>query len=120
MRQVERFEDMSPTGRLKLLQQDDGDMIVSCIDGDGGETHVEFCMPMSGGGQSANTHEALRRLMVAMAQDELKRKQSRRYEDNRAAKTCSDDDGELTRLIAQELESRQAEKEFEFLRGGPR
>jgi hypothetical protein len=53
---VERFEDMSPTGRLRLLRQEDGDIVVVVIDGDGDFSSVEFCTPMSGGGQSSRSH----------------------------------------------------------------
>ena len=31
MRIAERFEDMSPRGRLRVIQQEDGDMIVEVV-----------------------------------------------------------------------------------------
>lgn len=72
MRMAERFEDMSPRGRLQVLQQDDGDMIVCAIsDPDhpmhqGAAVSVEFC---TSGGKSPKTREALRALMLAMAEE---------------------------------------------------
>jgi hypothetical protein len=71
---VERLEDMSPTGRLQLIQQDDGDVCIQVIEDDGnGEIEsiacVEFCMPFTGGGQSPRTLVALKRLMKAMEED---------------------------------------------------
>ena len=75
MRQAERFEDMSPRGRLRVLQQDDGDMLVAVVedpDGDHGGilVGVEFC---TSGGKSPKTLEALRNLMRAMAEDNADR-----------------------------------------------
>jgi len=68
---VERFEDMSPRGRLRLLQQSDGDILVCVIsdpDGpdEGVSPSVEFC---TSGGKSPKTLVALRHLMKAMADD---------------------------------------------------
>ena len=71
-----RFEDMSPTGRLVLYRQYDGDMIVEVIEEDGPSAHIEFTTPMSGGGQSEKTWHALRALMAAMKEDN-KRPQQR-------------------------------------------
>lgn len=68
---VERLEDMSRVGRLKLLRQDDGDIIIVCqpqIEGgliSPGES-VEFC---ASGGRSPNTRKALYELMQAMELD---------------------------------------------------
>lgn len=77
MRSVERFEDMSPTGKLRLIEQDDGDMIVAIVP-DVEESNrngrlpvslsVEFCT-FGGGGQSPRTLDALRDLMTAMVLD---------------------------------------------------
>jgi hypothetical protein len=69
----ERREDMSPLGRLRIVQQPDGDMIV-CVIPDPNERgsmmpSVEFCMPSSGGGRSRHTLLALRALMEAMEKD---------------------------------------------------
>lgn len=71
---VYRNEDMSTVGKLQLLQQTDGDVIVSIIPEEepcgcgvaGRSQSVEFC---TSGGRSPNTLHALRALMVAMAQD---------------------------------------------------
>lgn len=115
---VERFEDMSPTGRLRIMRQDDGDMIVVVIEGDGASNAVEFCTPMSGGGQSCRTHNALRVLMVAMAQDELERRQLRRFSDNREARTQSENDDQLQKLVDNEKAIIAANAEMKALGWG--
>jgi len=97
---VERFEDMSPIGRLRLYCQDDGDLIVEVIDSNENFAHVEFCMPMTGGGQSEHTHAALRHLMVAMAKDELLRKQTREHPNGAKIETSSDPAQDLQVWIA--------------------
>jgi hypothetical protein len=68
---AERFEDMSPRGRLRVLREQDGDVIV-CVIPDP-QAHpgqpmlsVEFC---TSGGGSPRTHAALLNLLDAMAQD---------------------------------------------------
>jgi hypothetical protein len=70
---VERVEDMSAVGTLQLIQQDDGDIIVSVSEDASGlrgpYASVEFCLPGSGGGHSPRTHAALRALMEAMEAD---------------------------------------------------
>jgi hypothetical protein len=71
---VERREDMSPSGRLRLIMETDGDIIVSIAAGDhsGGIksfADVQFTVPFIGGGGSQRTYRALRELMRAMAQD---------------------------------------------------
>jgi hypothetical protein len=68
---AERFEDMSQRGRLRVIQQNDGDVIVGIVedpDGPNGgvTTSVEFC---TSGGKSPKTLIALRSLMQAMAED---------------------------------------------------
>ncbi len=68
---AERPEDMSPTGRLTLYRQEDGDVIVQITTGERDDfvmASVEFCTP-AGGGQSEQTWQALCRLMDAMADD---------------------------------------------------
>ncbi len=68
---VERNEDMSPIGRLVLLLQVDGDVVVA-VRADPREfsqTSVEFCQPFTGGGRSPNTLKALKALAVAMERD---------------------------------------------------
>lgn len=73
----ERVEDMSPDGKLQLIVQEDGDIIVSVI-----ENHehrgfqwasVEFCTLGSGGGRSRHTREALRALIIAIQKDNEER-----------------------------------------------
>lgn len=64
-----RYEDMSPTGKLVLFRQQDGDVIVKVIQEDFSSAAIEFCIPMTGGGSSEHTHRALAALMVAMERD---------------------------------------------------
>lgn len=66
---IVRKEDMSVSGRLRLLRQEDGDMCVAVIDDEGNQAAVEFCMPVSGGGKSPKTLAALRALALAMMED---------------------------------------------------
>lgn len=77
MRIAERFEDMSRRGRLRVLQQDDGDMIVEVVEDldsqgccAGLSASVEFC---TSGGKSPKTREALLALMLAMAEENAAR-----------------------------------------------
>lgn len=70
---VDRKEDMSPTGFLRLYMQPDGDVLVSVTAEDmhgnkRGPLCVEFCT-YAGGGRSPRTLKALRELMRAMAED---------------------------------------------------
>lgn len=74
-----RFEDMSPTGRLQILRQEDGDVIVSVIQDDNTSASVEFCAPMTGGGSSERTWKALRALFDSMEQDNKERAQVRSF-----------------------------------------
>lgn len=65
---AERFEDMSVRGRLRVIQQDDGDMIVAIIpdpieEPDSPGLSVEFC---TSGGKSPKVLLALRELMKAI------------------------------------------------------
>ena len=68
-RSVTRPEDMSPDGMLTLLQQEDGDIIVTVKEADeqGFGSSVEFCLS---GSQSPRTRNALQDLMKAMQEDE--------------------------------------------------
>lgn len=73
MRFAERFEDMSPRGRLRVIQQDDGDMIIEVVEDmnssgccAGLSAAVEFC---TSGGKSPKTRKALLALMLAMAEE---------------------------------------------------
>ncbi|RTL42961.1 MAG: hypothetical protein EKK53_11200 [Burkholderiales bacterium] len=74
-REAERFEDMSQRGRLRVIQQDDGDMIVYVIEdpnspNGGASAGVEFC---TSGGKSPKTRAALLALMVAMGEENAER-----------------------------------------------
>jgi hypothetical protein len=66
---VERLEDMSPRGKLRLLIQSDGDIIVAIQQEDGTMADVEFCAPGAGGGGSHRTWAALRDVVRAMQLD---------------------------------------------------
>lgn len=73
---TERKEDMSPRGFLRLIKEDDGDIIVAVGEGDpdgtvGYVASVQFCTCGSGGGGSPRTREALIQLMGAIAADNL-------------------------------------------------
>lgn len=82
---VERRDDMSRTGKLSVMRQDDGDIIVSIAKydntkDDASEVHyedgwisVEFCSLFSGGGRSKHTLDALRFLMQAIQKDNEER-----------------------------------------------
>ena len=76
MHLTERKEDMSPRGFLRILMEDDGDIIVAVgqCDRDGivdPVARVEFCSIGSGGGRSPRTRDALIQLMAAIAADNL-------------------------------------------------
>lgn len=75
--QVERYEDMTPTGKLTMIRQQDGDVILVAMGEDFQQVALEFCTPMTGGGSSEHTHKALCALMVAMEKDNVERKQNR-------------------------------------------
>lgn len=83
MKVVERYEDMSPRGRLRVFKQDDGDMIVRIIPDPKDENtkylgdSAEFCTIGGGGGQSPNTLQALRGLMEAIEKDNAEYPQER-------------------------------------------
>jgi hypothetical protein len=81
---VERFEDMSPRGRLSLMVQEDGDIIVGIIPSSLEEFHTrglvqttEFCTLGMGGGQSPNTRKALFDLIKAIEKDNREHPQHR-------------------------------------------
>jgi hypothetical protein len=74
---AERHEDMSPTGRLRLFAQDDGDMGVMVIEDDGTSATVEFC---ASGGRSPRTLQALRDLSRAMRDDAAQRAKGEGHE----------------------------------------
>jgi len=74
---VSRKEDMSPDGKLVLIQQADGDIIVnvrtdesdSDYQGSPFGVSVEFCATGCGGGRSPHTLKSLKELMRAMVRD---------------------------------------------------
>jgi len=71
---VERLEDMSPDGFLRIFKQDDGDMCLTIggynLSGDLNFSSIEFCQPSLGGGSSPKTWEALHDLFIAMMDDQ--------------------------------------------------
>jgi len=73
IKRMERYlrrEDMSPDGKLCMVMEDDGDICLSVISGNGGRnTGIQFCTVGSGGGKSRHTLEALRNLMQAIHLD---------------------------------------------------
>jgi len=73
MRIVARLEDMSRRWRLRLIRQDDGDIIVAVQSEEDGllqpGNSVEFCAIGTGGGRSRHTHAALLSLIEAMERD---------------------------------------------------
>lgn len=74
MLSVTRLEDMSAVGRLHVMYDNDGDIIVSVQEQTydeliGPSRCVEFCTIGIGGGGSPRTYKALQDLMVAMQQD---------------------------------------------------
>ena len=77
----ERFEDMSPDGRLMVMIQDDGDVIISVIQSEeqriSAMPSVEFCSVGAGGGQSPYTREALANLYWAIKRDNEENPQHR-------------------------------------------
>ena len=83
MKVVERFEDMSPNGKLRLYQQPDGDIIVGIIPDPDQEDYtklfpsVEFCNTCMGGGQSPHVLQALRNLINAIELDNKEKPQHR-------------------------------------------
>ncbi len=85
VRHVERYEDMSPLGKLSIVIQEDGDVIVGIIPSDletfetrGFIQTAEFCALGYGGGQSPHTLAALRQLAEAIERDNAEHPQHRR------------------------------------------
>lgn len=87
---VERFEDMSPDGRLRVTFQTDGDVVLTIVQSEEsrksnfnpGSVCVEFCTH-AGGGKSKRTLLALRNLAKAISDDN-------REEDTRRGKINDD------------------------------
>lgn len=78
---TERLESMSPRGFLRLIRQDDGDVVLTVgQDNDGDFTYatIEFCTPFGGRGGSRRTYIALVQLAAAMAADNLDQYQAAR------------------------------------------
>lgn len=84
--QVQRFEDMSPEGCLRLFRQEDGDIIVCAVpDPEDCDRRrlppfgisVEFCECGGGGGQSPHTRRALLALWEAIERDNAEHPQHR-------------------------------------------
>lgn len=71
-RNVQRHEDMSPKGVVRLFLQEDGDVVVEIAGreehGEREKASAEFCSG-GGGGMSPRTVEALKLLMAAMQAD---------------------------------------------------
>ncbi len=78
--QYERLEDMSPDGKLVVMMEDDGDMILKIV-----QTHegfsgrpfaepifasVQFCT-LAGGGHSPAVRRAIRQLAEAIERDNV-------------------------------------------------
>ena len=87
--QIQRYEDMSPRGCLRLFRQNDGDIIVVAVPNpEDAERRglppfgigVEFC---ASGGQSPNTREALLALWEAIEKDNALNPQNREIKDER-------------------------------------
>lgn len=74
---VERRDDMSASGKLTVMLQRDGDVVVNVCKGETVQewesATVEFCAGGGGGGRSMRTREALIALMVAMEADNAER-----------------------------------------------
>lgn len=70
---IGRKEEMSATGCLTLFRQEDGDIILTAMDGEGNSATVEFCSLYMGGGKSPRTREALLDLMLAIIEDKRQR-----------------------------------------------
>ncbi len=71
MKIITRFEDMSATGYLRIIQNDDGDIDVEiCEECDISPQSVEFC---NSGTRSPATYFALIALANAMREDEGRR-----------------------------------------------
>jgi hypothetical protein len=82
MKAVDRFEDMSPKGKLRLILAPDGDIGIEITEGDdrgalGSRACGEFTIPEFGGGDSPRTYDALRALFEAMEADNAERAQHR-------------------------------------------
>lgn len=65
-RSVTRREDMSATGKLQLIEQMDGDIIVTVWPDGEPFASVEFC---TSGGKSPKTLHALRALLDAIVEE---------------------------------------------------
>lgn len=68
---AKRKDDMSPSLHLQISEDNDGDLIVSIMDGRIPVVHVEYCSIMGTGvaANSQHTRAALKLLALAMAED---------------------------------------------------
>lgn len=73
-----RYEDMSPKGKLTVMVQSDGDVILHILQDDGQSADIEFCAPGAGGGGSSRTWRALQAVHEAMREDNEDPRQSHR------------------------------------------
>ena len=80
---VKRYEDMSVDGKLKLIQQRDGDMVLivvpssETLEREGGSpfgVSVEFCLS---GGESPKVRKALEDLAIAIIESNKEHPQTR-------------------------------------------
>jgi hypothetical protein len=74
----ERRDDMSPDGKLYVMQQPDGDMCIAIygtgmISDEMRFASIEFTSPGAGGGRSPKVIQALRALAIAMQEDNADR-----------------------------------------------
>ena len=77
---IKRYEDMSPDGFLRILQEPDGDLIVYIAGERFGRptaAAAQFCTVGGGGGRSPHTRQALIDLATAMTRDNRENPQSR-------------------------------------------
>lgn len=86
LRRVDRLEDMSPDGKLTLVIEPDGDIVVEVTtwtSPSGGQmfrqAQVQFCACGSGGGRSPETRKALLALFQAIEKDNREHVQHRSY-----------------------------------------
>lgn len=80
-----RKEDMSPSGRLQMIKDQDGDIHIMVLEGNHqgdikNSAGIEFCTAFIGGGGSPETFKALNALMIAMQKDnDNPRSRARRF-----------------------------------------
>lgn len=112
---TERKESMSPRGFIRLIRQDDGDIVICVGSGDhNGKIEVvnavEICTPFTGGGGSSRTYAALIQLMGAMAADNLDVRQTGRKGEHV-------NDEEQHRIVQWAEDCIKADEEFKAIYG---